>query len=1088
MPIPEPAMASGDDLAIARLGLHRGFPGCDHSLIEITLAQLRHRQLRPGEVLIGFDALARSAYLLVEGQLQVYGRSQDGELVAITTLDTPGRLLGEQALLPGHHYRNADVVALTACRVAELPEACFRRLLDATPLARQQLLRQGMVELRERLGRLGVGLEAAVITAAEAGSIQLRPGERLLEVGRIPAQAYSIVAGQLGLQSAQGRDPVVLLGSGSLVGVEELVAQKPFPYDAIAQTTLELLPIPGERLQLLLGSEVTRCSLQALVALPGLGRVYRHRTVHGGELAVISNYSDVAGGPVRIRQIPGSRRLEATRQLSPQTSVTPWCTPDGVNQLLVESQTGRLLGLAVDQAWPPVSELVALLLRNATLTSLQLEAVQFGGQLLLEAPEARVERGSPLVCACTATSATRLRELAPHCNNLADLQRITAAGTVCGGCLSRLPLFLDQPADAQLCWLDCQPLAKGALRVGLWPIDDAPLLPWRAGEHLQLEALIEGRWIGRQYTLTGGDGRHYEIGVKCQSGGVLSTWLAQAGRGSLVRISAPQGQLVPAADDPRPLLYLVAGIGVTPAIAGCRRLAQRRTVTVAYCFRGEDAAAYLPVLRQIAADGGIRLVEHDSSTLGRLEPRQWLASLAALLNQPVEVVICGPEAFHRVWSTALSALPAAEVRIESFTSAGLSGDGSRQPGSWRLTPDALAERRRLADERFGPCPQPVPVDQSCPLEEMRVFFDAYRREVDSSLDLEQRLGVAIADLRSWGRVQLSHAELCFGARLAWRQAERCVGRLYWQGLELFDRRDLHRAAEMAEALFEHLRFAYNGGDLRPAISVFDPGDPDRVGPRIWNPQLLRYAGYRSAGGRQIGDPAQNRFTSTLMRLGWKPSGDPFELLPVVIETAAEGPCLFALPAECRQEVLIRHPRHGWLEQLALRWYAVPAVSDMALDLAGTLYRMVPFNGWYLDTEIAARNFSDENRFNLLPRIAEGLGLDLHDDRSLWRDRAQLLLAEAVLYSFDQAGVKISDHHGIGHEFLEFCRAEQHQGREPQAEWSWVVPPMSGALNVLYQEPFENQGLKPAFVEQPPAWVSGEFKAVDGDQPRCPFSG
>jgi nitric-oxide synthase, bacterial len=172
-----------------------------------------------------------------------------------------------------------------------------------------------------------------------------------------------------------------------------------------------------------------------------------------------------------------------------------------------------------------------------------------------------------------------------------------------------------------------------------------------------------------------------------------------------------------------------------------------------------------------------------------------------------------------------------------------------------------------------------------------------------------------------------------------------------------------------------------------------------------------------------------------MRLGWRPSGDPFELLPVVIETAAEGPCLFALPAECRQEVLIRHPRHGWLEQLALRWYAVPAVSDMALDLAGTLYRMVPFNGWYLDTEIAARNFSDENRFNLLPRIAEGLGLDLHDDRSLWRDRAQLLLAEAVLYSFDQAGVKISDHHGIGHEFLEFCRAEQHQGREPQAEWS-----------------------------------------------------
>ena len=27
---------------------------------------------------------------------------------------------------------------------------------------------------------------------------------------------------------------------------------------------------------------------------------------------------------------------------------------------------------------------------------------------------------------------------------------------------------------------------------------------------------------------------------------------------------------------------------------------------------------------------------------------------------------------------------------------------------------------------------------------------------------------------------LTHAELGFGARLAWRQAERCVGRLYWK--------------------------------------------------------------------------------------------------------------------------------------------------------------------------------------------------------------------------------------------------------------------------------------------------------------------
>ena len=250
--------------------------------------------------------------------------------------------------------------------------------------------------------------------------------------------------------------------------------------------------------------------------------------------------------------------------------------------------------------------------------------------------------------------------------------------------------------------------------------------------------------------------------------------------------------------------------------------------------------------------------------------------------------------------------------------------------------------------------------------------------------------------------------------------------------------------------------------------------------------MLRYAGYRTSTGRQVGDPAQNALTARIMELGWRPAGGDFELLPLVIETAAEGPCLFALPPDCRQEVRIGHGRHPWLEQLGLRWYAVPAVSDMALDLAGMLFRLAPFNGWYLDTEIAARNFSDINRFNVLPRLAEGLGLDLRDERSLWRDRAQLVLAEAVLQSFDQAGVKISDHHTIGYEFLDFCRQEQQLGREPEAEWSWMVPPMGGSLSVLYQEPFSSRALKPAYVAQDPVWQASSTTSEPAR--RCPFSG
>jgi nitric-oxide synthase len=739
---------------------------------------------------------------------------------------------------------------------------------------------------------------------------------------------------------------------------------------------------------------------------------------------------------------------------------------------------------------------MGVLLRDTPLSELQLHGFRANGRLLLEAPEVRVEAGSHVICACTGTSGTALREAARQCDTLPELQQLTAAGTVCGGCLNRLPLFLNQLPEVLLCRVITGPLATGSVQVRLRPIEPRPLPPWRVGEHLLVEGLIDGRWVGRSYTLTGGDAQHYELGVKREPGGVFSNWLAETGPADLVRISPPQGNLLPAPEVGRPLLYLVAGIGVTPAIAGCRRLRGQRALHVAYTYRGEDTAAYLDELREAAATGAITLLEHDSRSGGRLQPQRWLEALAPLLLQPAEVVVCGPEAFNQDWQQRLTPLASVEVRLESFSNSGNGRIGAAEPGTWRLSPEDLAARARVSEERFGPCPPAVPVGQSRPLDEARSFLDSFRREVEPALDLQGRLAEVEAELRQRGQWRLSHAELRHGTRLAWRQAERCVGRLYWQGLELFDRRELSRADDIAEALFEHLRFAFNGGDLRPAISVFDPGEPGATGPRIWNPQLLRYAGYRSPSGRQIGDPAQNELTARMMQLGWRPSGEPFELLPLVIQTATEGPRLFDLPADCRQEVMIRHPGHPWLEELQLRWYAVPAVSEMALDVGGNLFRMAPFNGWYLDTEIAARNFSDTNRFNLLPRIAEGLGLDLRDNRSLWRDHAQLMLAEAVLYSFDQARVRISDHHGVGHEFLEFCRSEQSQGREPQAEWSWVVPPMSGSLNVLYQEPFENRAFKPAFVPQPPAWQQpagsgatddGSARRAAAEPARCPFS-
>ena len=94
------------------------------------------------------------------------------------------------------------------------------------------------------------------------------------------------------------------------------------------------------------------------------------------------------------------------------------------------------------------------------------------------------------------------------------------------------------------------------------------------------------------------------------------------------------------------------------------------------------------------------------------------------------------------------------------------------------------------------------------------------------------------------------------ARLAWRNNHRYIGRLSWNSLELLDARDATTPDSVFEACLRHLRHAMNSARIRSTISVFRPADGERKGIRIWNHQLIHYAGYQAADGSILGDPQQ----------------------------------------------------------------------------------------------------------------------------------------------------------------------------------------------------------------------------------------
>jgi nitric-oxide synthase len=331
-------------------------------------------------------------------------------------------------------------------------------------------------------------------------------------------------------------------------------------------------------------------------------------------------------------------------------------------------------------------------------------------------------------------------------------------------------------------------------------------------------------------------------------------------------------------------------------------------------------------------------------------------------------------------------------------------------------------------------------------------------------DIEERSNDVQHEIERCGHYEHTTRELCYGAQLAWRNSARCIGRLHWQSLKIRDQRHLTTATDIFASLVEHIVCATNGGKIIPTMTIFSPQRPGEPGIQILNSQLIQYAGYMLEDGSVLGDRASVDLTEKMRQWGWQPPTErgAFDLLPIAIQIPGQSPRLFDLPPEIVLEVPLQHPCYPWFADLRLRWYALPAISNMRLEIGGISYTAAPFSGWYMGTEIGARDLADEHRYNMLPVIAQRLGLDTNKDRSLWKDRALVELNLAVLHSFAQHNVMIVDHHTAAKQFMRYMEREHSLGRDISADWGWIIPPLSPATTPVFHCPMHEEPRSPNF--------------------------
>ena len=81
-----------------------------------------------------------------------------------------------------------------------------------------------------------------------------------------------------------------------------------------------------------------------------------------------------------------------------------------------------------------------------------------------------------------------------------------------------------------------------------------------------------------------------------------------------------------------------------------------------------------------------------------------------------------------------------------------------------------------------------------------------------------------------------------------------------------DKRHCNTAEEMFEAIVDHLGISAASGSKNVYCTFFRPQTPGtNDGPRIWNRQLIRYAGHKQSDGSVIGDQMEVPFTEMLKK-------------------------------------------------------------------------------------------------------------------------------------------------------------------------------------------------------------------------------
>ncbi len=613
------------------------FAHLDSSEIEKLISKAEPLHYKRGEEIVCEGETGHGMYVIKCGAAQAYTQTHSGDEAILSKLES-GQYFGEQSLIPGgSSRRNASVRATMPTEVLYIPAKLYRSVVLINDEMVKFLQATGEEQLRENLLQQSTVLRVLSLQ----GRVDLRiceehfkDGETVFNQGDLGDKFYLVVSGTALATTHKDGKSIQIIGripAGRYFGELALINSEPRKANIVAEGDLRVLSLEADAFRKLYDtSPELRDQMSHLCGIYQLSSkdvMTLHETSFLDMKSITAMYHFPNGIKVSSLKVVGKAifsmsRLDANEIRTRRISYTQ--SNEGIMREL-HLLGNRIVSVSAYGNWMDLGRVHQQVLNNKYLWPWQLALFRQTGELWLEEEKNNFDDDA-IICNCTGvTRGTLNKAIAEGCSSVQELAQATGASQVCGSCAPRLVDILGQtdmkPAEllATITVTDEIKTFRFKPVVG----ECSPSLP---GQHIRIEAQLEGRWVQRAYTLSSPAGLsdYYEITVKREQQGLFSRWLHdKLNNESLVRISTAQGNYYLPDSHTGPIACFVGGIGTTPALCIMRTLINRndcRPLYVDYSAKTKNQFAYMNEWQTVSAShNNININFRASDEQGRVQ-------------------------------------------------------------------------------------------------------------------------------------------------------------------------------------------------------------------------------------------------------------------------------------------------------------------------------------------------------------------------------------------------------------------------------------------------------------------------------------